>query len=193
MKTIILDTEMNGSHRQDICQLSYIINNDGELTGHNFFFSVPEMNPYAQKKHGFSKMRLHQLSGGKTFVERFGEFYDDFADADLICGHSVSNDLRVLKLSFADAGCDFPKTRIFCTMLHFQNAMHLVGRTGKPKPPRLEELCEYLGLTEECIQGFCAEVFGKSACRAHDARYDTAATYLCIQEAQKHGDLKGVI
>lgn len=193
MKTIILDTEMNGTHRQDICQLSYIISIDGEMTGRNFFFSVPAMNPYAQKKHGFSKMRLHELSGGKTFVQRFDEFFDDFIDADLICGHGLSNDIRVLKLSFSDAGYGFPQTRTFCTMLHFQNATRTVNKYGKPKPPRLDELCEYMSLTKERILDFCVEVFGESAYRAHDARFDTAATYLCIQEGQNRGDVRGVI
>ena len=184
---------MNGMSRQEICQLSYIMSVDGERSGRNFFFSVPAMNEYAQKKHGFSKRRLYELSGGRNFVQRFNEFFDDFTDADLICGHNVSSDLRVLKLSFSDAGYSFPQTGIFCTMAHFDNAMHLTGKYGQHKPPRLDELCSYMGLTEDRIQAFSQEMFGKSAYRAHDARFDAAATFLCIQEGQNRGDIRGVI
>ena len=193
MKTIILDTEMNGMPRQEICQLSYIMSIDGERSGRNFFFSVPSMNEYAQKKHGFSKYRLYELSGGRGFVQRFDEFFDDFMDVDLICGHNIDADLRVLKYSFADAGYGFPKTRTFCTMAHFDNAMHLKNKHGKHKPPRLDELCKYMRLNDEQIQKYCAEMFGKSAYRAHDARFDAAATCLCILEGQKRGDIRGVM
>lgn len=193
MKTIILDTEANGMKYEQICQLSYIITNEYEPIARNFFFAVDSMNEYAQKKHGFSKMRLYELSRGRTFTERFPEFLDDFIDVDLICGHNVDSDVRLLKLCFADAGYGFPKAKTFCTMRHFDNATNLKNKNGKHKPPRLEELCWYYRIPETRIQDFCAYLFGESAYRAHDARYDATATYLCILEGQKRGDLKGVI
>jgi DNA polymerase-3 subunit epsilon len=193
LKTIILDTESNGMRPEQLCQLSYIIAEDGTLTGRNFFFSVSCMNEYAQKKHGFSKKRLYDLSHGRSFSYFLGEIREDFDDADLICGHNIASDVRMLKMSYLDGGIAFPKIREFCTMAHFDNAMHLVNKYGKHKPPRLEELCAYMGLTDEGIQAFCTEIFGKSAYRAHDARFDAAATYLCIQEGQNRGDLRGVI
>lgn len=193
MKTIVLDTEMNGMPRQEICQLSYIMSVDGVRTGRNYFFTVASMNTYAQKKHGFSKHRLYELSGGRSFLERFYEFCDDFLDVDLICGHNVSSDLHVLRGSFADAGFQLPRVRAFCTMNHFDNAMHLTNKLGSHKPPRLDELCRYMGLTETQIQDFCKDMYGKSAYRAHDARFDAAATFLCIEEGQRRGDIRGVI
>jgi len=193
LKTIILDTESNGMKPEQICQLSYILVEDNNVLGKNFFFSVSCMNEYAQKKHGFSKFRLHELSLGRRFTQRFDEFFDDFIDVDLICGHNVSSDVRLLKLSFGDAGYGFPKCRTFCTMQHFDNATNFKNKHGKHKQPRLDELCSYFGITEDSITKTCVEIFGNSAYRAHDARYDATATYLCILEGQNRGDLKGVI
>lgn len=193
MKTIIVDTESNGMRPEQLCQLSYIIAENGTLTGRNFFFSVSCMNEYAQKKHGFSKKRLYDLSGGRDFKYFFSQFADDFNGADLICGHNVSSDTRMLKIAFSDTGYAFPTIREFCTMQHFDNAMHLKDRNGRHKPPRLSELCGYMGIKDERIQRFCVEMFGKSAYRAHDARFDVAATCMCIKEGQRRGDIRGVI
>lgn len=193
MKTIILDTESNGMKYDQICQLSYIIVEDHELTAKNFFFSVDSMNPYAQKKHGFSKLRLHELSRGRSFKDQYTDFIDDFVDADLICGHNIASDVRLLKLCFGDVGYSLPLCDTFCTMLHFDNATHLKNRTGKHKLPTLGELCRHFRIPEQRIQDFCVFLFGQSAYRAHDARFDTTATYLCIVEGQKRGDLKGVV
>lgn len=193
MRSMIVDTESNGMKPEQICQLSYIIADNGELTAKNFFFSVSCMNEYAQKKHGLSKHRLYTLSSGRLFSERFMEFQSDFYDIDLICGHNIGSDTRLLSLCFLDSGCSFPKIREFDTMRHFDNALHLKSRTGQHKYPNLGELCGYYRIKDEQIQEFCSEMFGKSALKAHDSRYDTAATCLCIIEGQRRGDLKGVI
>ena len=193
MKSIILDTESNGMRPEQICQLSYIIANDGQLYGRNFFFSVTSMNEYAQMKHGFSKMRLYQLSGGHDFNYFANEIMADLDDADLVCGHNIEADVRVLSMCYFAAGCAWPKIKEFCTMRHFDNCIRAKNKHGKHKLPRLEELYRYYGINDERIQQFCTEMFGKSAFRAHDARFDAAATCLCILKAQEHGDVRGVI
>ena len=193
MRTIILDTESNGMRPEQLCQLSYIIAQDGTMAGRNFFFSVSCMNEIAQKKHGFSKKHLYDLSGGRSAKECMQDFEGDFLDTDLICGHNIAADSRLLRLSFLEAGLVFPRIREFCTMTHFDNAMHLKNKIGGHKQPNLQELCKYMDVTDERIQEFTVEMFGKSAYRAHDARYDAAATCLCILEGQKRGDLRGVI
>lgn len=193
MKTIVLDTEYNGMRPEQLCQLSYIIADNGRLSGRNYFFSVSCMNEYSQKKHGFSKKRLYDLSGGKVFSDHIDEISNDLMDADLICGHNIASDTRLLKLSFSNVEVPYPNIQEFCTMKHFDNAMQLRDKHGRQKPPRLDELCEYLNISDEQIREFCVEMFGKSAYRAHDARFDASATYLCIQAGQSRGDLKGVI
>lgn len=193
MKSIILDTESNGMRPFQLCQLSYIIAENGHMSGRNFFFPVTCMNEHAKRKHGFSKFRLYELSKGRSFEEQLPEFEEDFATADLICGHNIAADVRVMRIAYEAAGALWPKPREFCTMAHFDNAMHLKSRTGAHKPPNLGELCGYFRLTDEEISEYCERMFGKHAYHAHDARYDTAATCLCIERAEERGDLRGVI
>lgn len=193
MKTLILDTESNGMRPEQLCQLSYIIAENGHNTGRNFFFTVTCMNDYAREKHGFSKMRLFELSRGRKFVDQFDEFRSDFEGVDLICGHNIAADTRMLKLSFEDAGAIYPKPKEFCTMAHFDNALHMKDKHGKHKPPNLGELCRHFRLSDEEIEKYCIHMFGPSAYHAHDARFDAAATCLCIMQAQERGDIRGVM
>lgn len=192
MKTLILDTEGNGSKPEQMCQLAYIVVEDGVAAGRNFFFAVDSMNDHAFDVHGLSKLRLYELSGGKSFVQRFSEFSADLLTADMFVGHNIAADLRCLNIEFGRCEMAIPQVKRFCTMKFFDNALHLRSRTGQRKPPRLEELWRYFGLKEDQIQQKCAEIFGLRDYRAHDARFDATATYLCVWEAQRRGDVKGV-
>ena len=78
-------------------------------------------------------------------------------------------------------------------MKHFNAALHLKSKTGSPKPPRLDELCRYYRVGDAEVFEMCERVFGKGRYHAHDARFDSAATLLCVLEAQRRGDVKGVI
>lgn len=193
MKTIILDTESNGMKPEQVCQLAYIVVNCGAVYARNFYFVVDTMNDYALKKHHLSKCRLHTLSNGRSFDERITEFWSDLATADIIAGHNISADVRMLEVELKRLNLELPKAKLFCTMKHYQTAMHLRGRTGQRKPPRLEELCRYFHVDELRVEKATKQLFGIRNAVAHDARYDATATYLCIYEAQLRGDIKGVI
>lgn len=193
MKTIILDTESNGMKPEQICQLSYIICEDGEVRGRNFYFSVDCMNDYALKKHRLSKQKLYGLSRGERFKDRAELFYRDLSSADMVCGHNIASDMRVIDIELNRLALYTPQIRWFDTMKHYDNAMHLVGKTGQHKPPRLDELWRYFRIPEERIDRAVAQIFGPSHTMAHDARFDATATYLCIYEAQQRGDIRGVI
>lgn len=193
MKTIILDTESNGMKPEQVCQLAYIVCDTGAVSGRNFYFSVETMNEYALKKHRLSKAKLYNLSHGRTFDQRFTEFWQDLVTADVMVGHNIAADMRMLEVEAKRLGLEMPKARTFCTMKHYQTAMHLRGRTGQRKPPRLEELCRYFHVGEVQIEKACQKIFGLRNAVAHDARYDATATYLCVYEGQIRGDIKGVI
>ena len=47
------------------------------------------------------------------------------------------------------------------------------------KPPKLTELTEHFGLSEELIASKCHKWYGGGD-HPHDARYDAAAAYLCM-------------
>ena len=193
MKTVVFDTECNGMFDEAICQLSAIIVENGEYIGINRYFAVDHMNDYAMRVHGLSKMRLYDLSGGVRFEEWAVENIHPFLNADVYVGHNVSQDMHVLRKNLKRIGINFDKAKTFCTMKHFNSALHLKGKTGQAKPPRLDELCAYYKIEEDAIFAFCTRVFGEGRYHAHDARYDSAATLLCVLAAQKCGDLKGVI
>lgn len=193
MKTIVFDTECNGLRDEAICQLSAIVIDDGYYTGINRYFSVHQMNDYAVRIHGLSKMRLYDLSGGKTFEDWAAENIHLMLGADVYVGHNVSQDIHVLQKNLKRIGIPFGKVKTFCTMKYFDAALHLKSKTGKSKPPRLEELCAYYSISEDDIYKECHWIFGEGRYHAHDARYDSAATLLCVLEAQRRGDVKGVI
>ena len=62
--------------------------------------------------------------------------------------------------------------------------LEIKSRALLPKPPRLEELIQFFGISEETIQKKCAKWFGGGD-RPHDARYDVTATYLCMLAGEK--------
>ena len=67
MKIIVFDTEATDLTPGQICQLSYLIVEDGKVTGKNMFFAVDEMSEGAYEVHGMSMEDLEELSGGERF------------------------------------------------------------------------------------------------------------------------------
>lgn len=194
MKLIIFDTEATDLTPGQICQLSYLTVEDGQISGKNLFFAVDEMSEGAYEVHGMSMENLDELSGGERFEDRAEEIFEDFSSADLLIGHNVSADDRYLRVELERAGLKLKKIKTFCTMNYFTCVMNLKRKinTGRPKPPKLEELVEYYGLSPEFVAEKAAEWFGGGG-QAHDARYDTAATYLCVVKGTEKGDLRGVL
>ena len=192
MKTLIFDTEGNGGKNEQVCQLSYICVDGDKVSGSNFYFAVDSMSDHAFAVHGLSKYRLHELSGGKGFLQQISEFSDDMFTADIFVGHNVASDIRRMRIEFSRCDATFPQISTFCTMKHYNNALHLRSRTGHRKPPKLSELCSFLGVKEKDVISECQRIFSCEDSRIHDARYDATATYLCVLEAQRRGDVKGV-
>jgi len=192
MKALFLDTESNGQPPEQLCQLSFIYQ-DQEPEAHNYFFSVDTMNPYAQKVHGFSKMRLFHLSNGKSFSDRIEALIDPFLSAEIVIGHNIQSDMRLIHMEFERNDIRLPKYQYLDTMTYFQQSLHLRTKTGKRKQPNLKELCKYFQLNEEEILKTCCKLFHKLNIHAHDARFDAAAVYLCVLIATQRGDIKGVI
>ena len=73
MKIIVFDTEATDLTPGQICQLSYLIVEDGKVTGKNMFFAVDEMSEGAYEVHGMSMEDLEKLSGGERFEDRAEE------------------------------------------------------------------------------------------------------------------------
>ena len=87
MKLLFFDTETTGIKPGNICQLSYITVDTSTkpqtTTGHNFFFTVEDVEPSAEAVHGFSVEKLYELSNGMYFDDLVDEFYNDFREESL--------------------------------------------------------------------------------------------------------------
>ena len=186
MRRIALDIEADGMRPNNVCQLSYLIIRGPFVRGKNMFFAVRAVNRYAQRVHGFSAAQLRKLSGGDKFAHRADEIYRDFSRCQQIIGHDVSNDIRYISTEFRRIGVEFPKLEPFCTMKRYTELLHIPQKQNpsKLKPPRLEELINFFGITEEAIQKNCKKWFGGGD-RLHDARYDVTATYMCMLAGEK--------
>ena len=180
--TIFLDTETTGLNPGQICQLSYIIQDGQNIQGKNFFFSVDYVEYGALAVHGFSKERLEILSGGKGFERFADEIEQDFLSADLICAHNTAFDFKFLRREFERCRKDFMVNAEFCTMKNSVTACKLIRpNSGGYKYPKLNELCAFLGITDNDIQENSCKIFGESA-DYHDARFDTVALYLAFNK-----------
>ena len=193
MRTIIFDTESNGYKDEQICQLSYIIRDNGEHVSKNFFFAVSSMSPHAFEVHKLSKHKLDELSSGRRFFDSYKEIFEDFKKADLLVGHNVAGDIKRLQMEFSRCGISYRPNKGLCTMKYFGNALKLSGKEGRKKQPKLSELCEYYRIVPEMIRNSCGVFFHDRDVNEHDARYDTVATYLAILAALRSGDIRGVI
>lgn len=191
MKLLFFDTETTSIKPGHICQLSYIVVNSNEKPqktyGRNYFFTVDEMDISAQEVHGFSLEKLYELSEGNYFEDSFENFIDDFIQADFIIGHNVSFDLKFLNSELLYIlGEDFKAKNTFCTMNYYKNVLKLYRPSGDFKNPKLQEVVDYLSITKDKITETADKLFEGSG-NYHDARFDTAATYLIVVEGIKKG------
>ncbi|MEQ8154400.1 MAG: 3'-5' exonuclease [Clostridiaceae bacterium] len=186
MKLLFFDTETTSIRPGRICQLSYIIVDSGvkpqNTYGKNYFFTVDEMDPSAEAIHGFSLEKLYDLSSGKYFEDSYENFVDDFINADFIIGHNVSFDIKFLSHELLYIlGEEFRAKNAFCTMNYYKDIVKLLKSNGEYKNPKLQEVIEYLSISEAKIAETADKLFAGSG-NYHDARFDTAATYLTVVE-----------
>ena len=190
MNLLFFDTETTSIKPGSICQLSYITVDAGVkpqiTTGKNFFFTVDEMDPSAEEIHGFSLEKLYELSNGQYFEDLVPDFFDDFVNADFIIGHNVNFDVRFLKHELLSLGEDFNPKNVFCTMAYYRDICKIKKANGEIKNPKLSEVIDWLNISTEKIAETSEKLFEGSG-NYHDARFDTAATYLTVIEGLKKG------
>lgn len=194
MNIITFDTEATDLTPGQICQLSYLMARDDRVTGKNLFFAVDYMGEGAQEVHGLTMDMLEELSEGRRFEDHAKEIFDDFSKADLLVGHNVAADDRYLKVEFDRLGMKLPRIRTFCTMNYFTSDAGLKRKVdiGRPKPPKLSELTDYFGISDDEIAARAQEWFGGGG-RLHDARFDTVATWLCLAAGARAGKIRGIL
>ena len=190
MKLLFFDTETTGVKPGSICQLSYILVDTStkpqKTIGKNIFFTVDEMEPEAERIHGFSLEKLYELSEGMYFEDLYADFINDFLEADFIIGHNVQFDIKFLKHELLGLGELFEPNNVFCTMKYYKDICKILRPTGDYKNPKLEEVIKHLNITDSEISETANKYFQGSG-NYHDARFDTAATYLTVINGIKNG------
>ncbi|PRR81301.1 3'-5' exonuclease [Clostridium vincentii] len=190
MKLLVFDTETTSLKPGQICQLSYITIDASikpQVTkGNNIFISVDEVDPSAEAIHGFSAEKLYELSEGKYFEDVLPQFESDFQGCDFVIGHNVNFDVKFMKHELSGMGIDYEPKRTFCTMQYYRDICRLPKANGEIKNPKLEEVIKFLKISKEQIASTADKLF-KGSGNFHDARFDTAATYLLIIEGIKQG------
>lgn len=182
---IYLDTETTALYPGQICQLSYVMQSGDIITAKNFFFCVDSMDYNAFKVHGFSIEKLISLSGGKRFFDHVSEIEKDFEKADVLIAHNTAFDFMFLRAEFERLDKDFVFKNEFCSMKKSTPICKLLRSNGKAyKYPKLNELCAYLEVRDWEIKKESERLFGFEA-GYHDARFDTTALYLAVNEAMK--------
>jgi len=184
--SIVFDIETDGSKGSRVCQLSYLIVSRWRVRAKNMYFKLDYMNYHAQKVHGLSVYKLRRLSNGEVFADRAEEIYRDFANAEVWIGHDVQCDVRYLTGEFRRIGMKLDPPPTFCTLKRYTEevGIPMKNNPGKLKPPKLEELMRHFGITPELVVKRCRRWFGGGD-HAHDARYDTVATFLCMQVGEE--------
>ncbi|GAA0126787.1 MULTISPECIES: 3'-5' exonuclease [Clostridium] len=190
MKMIFFDTETTGISPGNICELSYIIVDTDvkpqKTYGKNFFFAVEYVEPSAKEIHGFSEEDLYKLSNGLYFEDQFEEISDDFLNADILIGHNVNFDIKFITHELEFCEINYKPKNTFCTMNYYKNICKCSNGKGGIKNPKLEEVVNFLGLNSTIIKNKANELFDGSG-NYHDARFDTAATYLVVTEGIRKG------
>lgn len=200
MKLLFFDTETTSIKPGHICQLSYITvdttTKPQRTIGKNFFFTVDEMDPGAEEVHGFSLEKLYELSEGMEFLDQLQDFMKDFFDADFVIGHNVQFDIKFLKHelnSLYEVGMideTWEPKNSFCTMTYYKNICNIPAPRGNGiKNPKLSEVIDFLNISQDKIATKANELFQGSG-NYHDARFDTAATYLLVIEGIKQKYIK---
>lgn len=189
-KMIIFDTETSDIKPGNICQLSYLIVDDKDITSKDFYFKVKDVAPGAQNVHGFSVEDLKRLSNNKTFNDQYKEIYKDFSQANVLVAHNIEFDMKFLKAEFTRINKAFDPDNLFCTMKHFTNICKIKRSFGTGyKWPKLSELSEFLKIDPKERTSLSTKLFGGST-NAHDARGDIVETYLCLKEGLKKEYIK---
>lgn len=177
---LYFDTETTGLYPGNVCQLSYIMQDNSCTRAKNFYFTVDSVEYNAYLVHGLSKEILLSLSEGRRFSDNIDEIICDFENADLIVSHNTSFDFMFMRKEFEACGKVFQIKNEFCSMKGTVSLCKLPKKRGAGyKYPKLNELCSHFSISEVEISKATEKLFDCDS-TFHDARYDSTAVYLAM-------------
>jgi len=194
MRALIFDTETTGLKPGNICQLSYIIDDNDRLTGVNYFFKVDYIEPGAQRIHGLNVSDLAELSRGLGFSDHSDRIANDFSGCPVWIAHNFKFDYSFLQAEYRRCSKRVGAQRQFCTMQYYAPIIKLPSSGSwsgarQYKYPNLAELTAFMRLSDGEITEFARKTFGvgEGGLNFHDARYDCSAVYLSYKKGLAAG------
>ena len=182
---IYFDTETTGLSPGGIIQLSYIMQDKNGARGKNFYFFQPYISPDSTAVHGVTVEKLAQLSQGKIFEDYIEEIEADFNSADLTVAHNFPFDFKFMSAEFERCYNTFHFKEKLDTMRYFTPLVRIVKAGGKGyKYPKLCELADFFEIYDYDASRLAIKLFGNTGI-SHDARFDIAQTYLCVERARE--------
>lgn len=182
MKKVFLDTETTGLAPGQIAQLSMIIEeDDGSVRAKNYFFEIDYITSGAEEVCGRGVEFYKDASNGKRFADYCEEIYKELENATLIA-HNLEFDENFISTEFWRQNIVFKPAGRFCTMKYFKDILNIIGKNGRVKNPRLEELVDSFSIDKEKVRTYSEKLFGTNDTGGfHDARYDTTAMFVVFQ------------
>ena len=194
MRVLYFDTETTGLRPEgswhdgilspgQICQLAYLVWEDGVVRPFDHYFEVGYIEPSATAVTGLTVEIVRDLAQGKVFCDYAESIAADFAAADVVVAHNLYFDESFMRAEMARLGMRFfLGDKGFCSMRSMTEVLRLPGRHGPYKWPSLAELAAYYGVTDQDVADNMHELFGTEKA-AHDARHDTVKMYLALSRA----------
>ena len=182
---LYFDTETTGLCPGGIIQLSYIMQDINGVSGKNFFFFQPYIEPSSTRVHGVTVEKLATLSGGKVFEDYIDEIKADFDRADLIVAHNFPFDFKFMCAEFERCYEQFRFKEKLDSMRYFCPYVKIPTANGKGiKYPKLCELAQFFEVYDYDVTRLCIKLFNGCGV-SHDARFDIAQTFVSLQTARE--------
>lgn len=183
MKRVYFDTETTGFKPGQICQLAIIVDEDGKITTHNFFFDVKFIDEGAAKATGRDLDFYKKVASEIYFKDKADEITEIFKDATFVA-HNLKFDEGFLSAELWRCNKQVtPKDRID-TMLIFTDIVKAKNQYGKVKYPKLSEVVSHYMIDENMVRNLVQTWFDCSDGTSgdfHDARFDTASMFVVYQ------------
>lgn len=174
---IYFDTETSGFKPGQIGQLSAIIEENGKISGVNYFFEIDYINKDAEALLGRGLSFYKEKSNGLRFKDKAEEIKEIF-NGSVFVAHNLKFDENFLSSELWRCKLSaIPESRLD-TMEYYKNILKLTNSYGRIKNPSLAELVNGLNLDKEKIRQYCIKIFNSEDIDFHDARFDS--TIVCI-------------
>ena len=178
---LIWDTETAGLSNPGICQLSYILIENGTITEYDKILKLPKQVCMSSTATSIHRITAEASASGADAEPELIDFWDltwrIISSGGHVVGHNVSFDCRAFSFTCAKLGLTHSMTHtdMIDTMALSKPHTHLRNVRGYPKQYRLSELYERL--------------FGAPPdwARLHDSLEDVRVTALCYREGQRIG------